>query len=306
MIPDDLQPKVEHLFYEEIGRFLCLEPNRRIIAQELYFDRLRPYVETPDLLVLEPGLIDQWRNLRPEIHKLTEGRARASLSNFDLTAAGSGHDKDRLLLRMAACRRLDAWLAASGERTMERPQSFGGDLYWTVEIPGYERLMKVGHNIMQEYRSDPRHDAELRPLLQNEEALTAVEFALFPLAGRDGLFLPDHWRKIRSRWREVSALREHDATSDISVFAEGYMFTKPKKGIVLRVSAEFIKDVDPMLFQESGLCPWLPAVTADFIRDHQHEFKPVADNNQVREWIARAFLSRARCLQPESSATSPS
>jgi hypothetical protein len=283
----DLQPEVERLFHDFLGRFLCLDPIRRMIAQEIYFDTLRPFVETADLLQNEPKLLDEWSHLRPAIYRLGEARAQSTLAAFDFSANGPTEDRDRLLLRLAALRRLDSWLATGGDRTVERPHSFGGELYWTVEIPGCDRTMKVGLNFTHDYPSDPRHDAEFKGILENEPVITAVEFALFPLAGREGHFVPDHWRKIRGRWRELAAVRDFDAASEIAVFPEGYLFAKPPAGMVARVPHEFLRQVNPLLFLETGLCPWLPEVTAAFLESHQHEFSPAATNDQVRAWIAR-------------------
>ncbi len=285
----ELQADVDRLFYDFLGRFLCLEPVRRVIAQEIYFDRLRPFVETPDLLRHEPKLLDEWRQLRPEIQRLGEAGARHTLYAFDLSADGPAEDKDRLLLRLAALRRLDAWLATGGDRIVERPHSFGGDLYWPVEIPGFDRPMKVGLNFTHDYHPDPRHDAEFKAVLENEPAIVAVEFALFPLVGREGLLVPDHWRKIRARWREVAALRDFDTMSEVAVFPEGYLFVKPPSGMVARVPPEFLCQINPLLFLETGLCPWLPAVTAEFLGSHQHEFAAVATDDQIRAWIPRVF-----------------
>jgi hypothetical protein len=283
----EFQADVDRLFYDFPGRFLCLEPVRRVIAQEIYFDRLRPFVETPDLLQLEPKLLDEWRQLRPEICQLGEASARRALRSFDLSADGPVEDEDRLLLRLAVLRRLDSWLATGGDRIIERPHSFGGDLYWPVEVPGFDRPMKVGLNFTHDYHPDPRHDAEFKAVLENESAIAAVEFALFPLAGREGLLVPGHWRKIRARWREVAALRGFDTTSEVAAFAEGYLFIKPPAGMVARVPPEFLGQINPLLFLEAGLCPWLPAVTAAFLESHRHEFEAVATDDQVRAWIAR-------------------
>jgi hypothetical protein len=285
----DLQPGVDQLFYDFPGRFLCLAPVRRIIAQEIYFDRLRPFVETPDLLQHESKLLNEWRQLRPEIYRLGEASARCALQAFDLSADGPTEDKDRWLLRLAALRRLDSWLAPGGDRIVERPHSFGGDLYWTAEIPGFDRPMKVGLNFTHDYHPDPRHDAEFKVILKNEPAIAAVEFALFPLAGRRGLIVPDHWRKIRARWREVAALRDFDTTSEVAVFPEGCLFIKPPDGVVARVPQEFLGQINPLLLLEMGLCPWLPVVTAVFLEGHQHEFGTVATDDQVRAWITRVF-----------------
>jgi len=285
------QPDVDRIFYDFPGRFLCLEPVRRVIAQEIYFERLRPFVETPDLLRREPTLLDEWRQLRPEIHRLSETSARRALQAFDLSAGGPAEDKDRWLLRLAALRRLDAWLATGGDRIIERPHSFGGDLYWTVEIPGFDRLMKVGLNFVHDYHPDPRHDAEFNAVLENEPAIAAVEFALFPLSGRKGLLVPDHWRNIRGRWREVATLRDFDTTSDVAVFPEGYLFVKPPAGVVARVPPEFLNQINPLLFLETGLCPWLPAVTAGFLERHQHEFEAVATDDQIRAWLSPVFFN---------------
>jgi hypothetical protein len=285
------QADVDQLFYDFLGRFFCFEPVRRVIAQEIYFDRLQPFVETPDLLQLEPKLLDEWQQLRPEAHRLSETSARRALQAFDLSAGGPTEDKDRLLLRLAALRRLDAWLSTGGDRIIERPHSFGGDLYWPVEIPGFDRPMKVGLNFTHDYHPDPRHDAEFKAVLENEPAIAAVEFALFPLSGRRGLLVPDHWRKIRARWREVAALRDFDATSEVAAFPVGYLFVKPPAGMVARVPPEFLGQVNPLLFLETGLCPWLPAVTAAFLESHRHEFESVATDDQVRAWIARVFLN---------------
>jgi hypothetical protein len=285
----ELQPGVDRLFHDFLGRFLCLGPVRRVIAQEIYFDQLRPFVETPDLLQLESKLLDEWRQLRPEIHRLGEAGARRALQAFDLSAGGPTEDKDRLLLRLAALRRLDSWLATGGDRIIERPHSLGGDLYWMAEIPGFDRPMKAGLNFTHDYHPDPRHDAEFKAVLENEPAIAAVEFALFPLAGREGLFVPGHWRRIRTRWREVAALRDFDATSEVAVFPEGYLFIKPPAGMVARVPHELLGQINPFLFLETGLCPWLPAVTAAFLESHQDEFEAVASDDQVRAWIARVF-----------------
>jgi hypothetical protein len=287
----DLHPDVDRLFYDFLGRFLCLDQVRRVIAQEIYFDRLRPFVETPDLLLHEPKLLDEWRQLRPEIHRLGETSARRALQAFDLSAGGPAEDKDRLLLRLAALRRLDSWLATDGDRIIERPHSFGGDLYWMAEIPGFDRSIKVGLNFTHDYHPDPRHDAESKDVLENEPAIAAVEFALFPLAGREGLFVPGHWRKIRARWHEVAGLRDFDSTSEVAVFPEGYLFTKPTPGVVARVPPEFLGQVNPLLFLEAGLCPWLPTVTAAFLEHHQHEFEAMATDDQIRAWIARVFFN---------------
>lgn len=253
MQSSDRQPNVDRFFYDFLGRFLCLKPVRRVIAQEIYFDRLRPFVETPDLLQLEAKLLDEWRQLRPEIHRLGETSARCALQAFDLSAGGPIEDKDRLLLRLAALRRLDSWLATGGDRIVERPHSFAGDLYWTAEIPGFDRPIKVGLNFTHDYHPDPRHDAEFKTILENEPVIAAVEFALFPLSGREGLFVPGHWRKIRARWREVAALRDFDATSEVAVFPEGYLFIKPPSGMVARVPQEFLSQINPLLFLETGL-----------------------------------------------------
>jgi hypothetical protein len=285
----ELQVDVDRLFYDFLGRFLCLEPVRRIIAQEIYFDRLRPFVETPDLLHHEPKLLDEWRQLRPEIYRLGEASARCALQDF--SAGGLAEDKDRLLLRLAALRRLDSWLATGGDRIIERPHSFGGDLYWMVEMPGFDRPMKVGLNFTHDYRPDPRHDAEFKAVLENESAIAAVEFALFPLVGREGLFVPDHWRKIRTRWCEVATLRDFDTTAEVAVFPEGYLFIKPPAGMVARVPPEFLDQISPFLFLETGICPWLPAVTAAFLECHQHEFTAMATDDQIRAWIARVFFN---------------
>ena len=287
----EFQADVDRIFYDFPGRFFCLEPVRRVIAQEIYFDQLRPFVETPDLLQLEPKLLDEWRQLRPEIHRLGETSARRALRAFDLSADGPAEDKDRLLLRLAALRRLDSWLATGGDRIVERPHSFGGDLYWTAEIPGFDRPMKVGLNFTHDYHPDPRHDAEFKAFLENEPAIAAVEFAIFPLAGREGLLVPEHWRKIRARWREVAVLRDFEATSEIAVFPEGYLFIKPTVGMVVRVPSEFLGQINPLLFLETGLCPWLPTVTTAFLECRQHEFEAVATDDQVRAWIARIFPS---------------
>jgi hypothetical protein len=291
MRPAGLQPEVERLFYDFPGRFLCLDPVRRVIAQEIYFDRLRPFVETADLLHHEPKLLDEWKQLRPEIHRLGEACARGTLQTFDLSAGGPTEDKDRLLLRLAALRRLDSWLASGEDRIIEWPHSFGGDLYWTVEIPGFDRLLKVGLNFTYDYHSDPRHDAEFKAILENEPAIAAVEFALFPLSGRQGLFVPHHWRKIRARWREVAVLRDFDTTSEIAVFPEGYLLIKPPAGMVARLPPEFLSQVNPLFFLETGLCPWLPGVTAAFLEQHLHEFEALATNDQIRAWIARQFFN---------------
>jgi len=287
----ELQPEVDRIFYDFPGRFLCLEPVRRMIAQEIYFDTLRPFVETADLLQLEPKLLDEWQQLRPKIHRLGETSARRALQGFDLSTGGPAEDKDRLLLRLAALRRLDSWLSTGGEGIVERPHSFAGDLYWPTEIPGFDRPMKVGLNFTHDYHPGPRHDAEFKAVLEDEPAIAAVEFALFPLSGRRGLFVPYHWRKIRARWREVSALRDFDATSEVAVFPEGYFFVKPPAGVVARVPREFLSLINPLLFLETGLCPWLPVVTGEFLASHQHEFEAVATDDQVRAWIARV-LSR--------------
>ena len=287
----EFQADVEQLFYDFPGRFLCLDPIRRIIAQEIYLDQLRPFVETPDLLLHEMKLLDEWRQLRPEVSRLGETSARRVLQAFDLSAGGPVEDKDRLLLRLAALRRLDSWLAAGGDRIVERPHSFAGDLYWPVEIPGFDRPMKAGLNFAHDYHPDPRHDAEFKAVLENEPAIAAMEFALFPLAGRQGLLAPDHWRKIRGRWREVATLRDFDATSEVAVFPEGYLFVKPPAGMVARVPAEFLGPVNPLLFLETGICPWLPAVTAAFLERHQHEFAAVATDTHIRAWIAWIFSS---------------
>jgi hypothetical protein len=289
----ELQPGVDRLFYDFLGRFFCLEPVRRIIAQEIYFDRLRPFVETADLLQDEPKLIDEWRQLRPEIHRLSETSARRTLQAFDLSAGGPVEDKDRLLLRLATLRRLDSWLVAGG-RAIERPHSLGGDLYWTVEIPGFDHPMKVGLDFTHDYHPDPRHDAEFNAVLENEPAISAVEFALFPLPGRQGLLMPEHWRSVRVRWREVAVLRDFDTTSEVAVFPEGYLFIKPSAGMVARVPPEFLGQINPLLFLETGLCPWLPEVTAAFLESHQHEFEAVATDDQVRAWIARVFFNSWR------------
>jgi hypothetical protein len=286
-----LQADVDRLFYDFLGRFLCLEPVRRMIAQEIYFDTLRPFVETPDLLQHELKLLDEWRQLRPEIHRLGETGARHALQAFDLSASGPTEDRDRLLLRLAALRRLDSWLATGGDRIVERPHSFGGDLYWTAEIPGFDRPMKVGLNFTHDYHPDPRHDAEFKAVLENEPAIAAVEFALFPLAGHKGLLVPGHWKKIRARWREVSALRDFDTTSEVAVFPEGYLFIKPPAGMVARVPPEFLSQINPLLFLETGLCPWLPVVTGEFLASHQHEFEAVATDDRIRAWIERVFLN---------------
>jgi len=291
MKPPEFKADVNQLFHDFLGRFLCLDPIRRIIAQDIYIDQLRPFVETPDLLLHEPQLLDEWRQLRPEIHRLGGTSARRALQAFDLGADGPAEDKDRLLLRLAALRRLDSWLATGGDRIIERPHSFGGDLYWTAEIPGFDRSMKVGLNFTHDYHPDPRHDAEFKAVLENEPAIAAVEFALFPLSGRQGLFIPHHWRKIRARWREVAALRDFDTTSEVAVFPEGYLFVKPPAGMVARVPPEFLNQVNPLLFLETGICPWLPAVTAAFLELHQHEFEAVATDRQVLAWIARIFSS---------------
>jgi hypothetical protein len=293
-LSSDFPLEVEQLFYGFLGRFLCLDPVRRVIAQELYFDTLRPFVETADLLQYEPKLIDEWKQLRPECHRLGEVSARRALQDFDLSVGGPAEDKDRLLLRLAALRRLDSWLATGGDRIIERPHSFGGDLYWTVEIPGFERLMKVGLNFTHDYHPDPRHDAEFKVVLENKPAIAAVEFALFPLPGRAGLFVSDHWRKIRRRWREVAALRDFDTTSEIAVFPEGYLFAKPPSGMVARVPPEFLSQINPLLFLETGLCPWLPDATAAFLECHRREFEAVATDDQVRGWIARIFFNNWR------------
>jgi hypothetical protein len=289
MQSSELQADVDRLFHDFLGRFLCLEPVRRVIAQEIYFNTLRPFVETPDLLQHELKLLDEWRQLRPEIHRLGETGARHTLQAFDLSAGGPTEDRDRLLLRLAALRRLDSWLATGGDKIVERPHSFAGDLYWPVEITGFDRPMKVGLNFTHDYHPDPRHNAEFKAVLENEPAIAAVEFALFPLSGRRGLFVPDHWRKIRARWHEVSALRNFDTTSEIAVFPEGYLFAKPPAGMVARVPPEFLSQINPLLFLETGLCPWLPAVTATFLESHQHEFMAVATDDQIRAWIARMF-----------------
>jgi hypothetical protein len=285
----ELQADVDQLFYDFPGRFLRLDPVRRVMAQEIYFDQLRPFVETPDLLRHESKLLDEWRQLRPEIYQWSEASARRALQAFDLSAGGPAEDKDRLLLRLVALRRLDSWLAKGGDRILERPHSLGGDLYWTAEIPGFDRPMKVGLNFTHDYHPDPRHDAEFKAVLENEPAIAAVEFALFPLPGRRGLFVPGHWRKIRARWREVAVLRDFDTTSEIAVFPEGYLFIKPPAGVVACVPQEFLGQINPLLFLETGLCPWLPAVTAVFLECHQHEFEAVATDDQVRAWITRVF-----------------
>jgi hypothetical protein len=291
MRPADPQPEVERFFYDFLGRFLCLDPVRRVIAQELYFDRLRPFVETPDLLQHEPKLLAEWSQLRPDIHRLGEASARCTLQAFDLSAGGPAEDKDRLLLRLAALRRLDSWLASGGDRVIERPHSFGGDLYWTVEVPGFDRPMKVGLNFTHDYHPDPRHNAEFKAVLENEPAIAAVEFALFPLPGRQCQLVPDHWRKIRGRWREVAALRDFDGMSDVAVFPEGYLFAKPPAGMLARVPQEFLSQINPLLFIETGLCPWLPEVTAAFLESHQHEFSAVATDGQIRAWIMRVLFN---------------
>jgi hypothetical protein len=287
----EFQSDVDRLFYDFLGRFLCLEPVRRVIAQEIYFDRLRPFVETPDLLQLEPKLLDEWRQLRPEIHRLGETSARRALQAFDLSAGGPTEDKDRLLLRLASLRRLDSWLATGGDRIIERPHSFGGDLYWTAEIPDSDRPMKVGLNFTLDYHPDPRHDAEFKAALENEPVIAAVECALFSLPGRRGLLVPDHWRRVRARWREVAALRDFDTTSEVAVFPEGYLFIKPPTGVVARIPQEFLGQINPLLFLETGLCPWLPEVTARFLELHQHEFEAVATDGQIRSWITRVFFN---------------
>jgi hypothetical protein len=151
--------------------------------------------------------------------------------------------------------------------------------------------MKVGLNFVHDYHPDPRHDAEFKAVLENEPAIAAVEFALFPLAGREGLFVPNHWRKIRARWCEVATLRDFDATSEVAVFPEGYLFAKPPAGMVARVPPEFLGQINPLRFLEAGLCPWLPVVTAEFIERHQHEFETVATDDQIRAWIAHIFFN---------------
>ncbi len=291
MQPPDLQPEVERIFYNFLGRFLCLDPIRRVIAQEIYFDKLRPFVETTDLLQHEPKLLAEWKQMRPEIHRLGEASARCALLAFDFSANGPAEDKDRLLLRLAAVRRLDSWLASGGDIVIERPHSFGGDLYWTVEVPGFDRPMKVGLNFTHAHHADPRHDAEFKAVLENEPAFAAVEFALFPLPGRHHQLVPEHWRRIRGRWREVAALRDFDATSEVAVFPDGYLFTKPPAGMVARVPQEFLSQINPLLFLETGLCPWLPEVTMAFLESHQYEFSTVATDDQIRAWIVRVFFN---------------
>jgi hypothetical protein len=160
--------------------------------------------------------------------------------------------------------------------------------------------MKVGLNFTSDYHPDPRRDAGFKAVLENEPALAAVEFALFPLAGRKGLLVPGHWRKIRARWREVAALRDFDTMSEVAVFSEGYLFIKPPAGMVARVPQEFLNQVDPLLFLETGLCPWLPAVTAAFLESHRHEFAAVATDGQIRAWIARLCFNGSR-ENPEST-----
>ncbi|MGA3006971.1 MAG: hypothetical protein ABSE59_03670 [Opitutaceae bacterium] len=287
----ELLPEAERFYYDFVGRFLSLEPVRRIIAQELYFDRLRPFVETADLLEHEPEQLDEWKRQRPETSRWAEAGARRALQAFELNSGSPPEDNDRWLLRMSALRRLDAWLAPGGDLMIERPPILGGDLYWAVAIPGFDHPMKVGLNDTRDYPSDPRHEAEFKAVLEKESAIAAVEFALFPLAGHKGLFLPNHWRRIRARWREVAALRDFDAGSDVAVFPEGYLFTKPRAGMVARVPPEFLGQINPLLFLETGLCPWLPGVTAAFLQGHQHEFAARATEDQIRAWIGRMLVN---------------
>ena len=287
---------VDAIMGSEEGDLLRQLPIRRLVAQEFMVESFRPFVETPDLLEGEDELLEHWRRERREIATAAEEAARGALPEFDLSPSAGVEQKERLLLRMAANRRLDSWLTGQ-DRLTERPHSFGGDLYRLLTLPNYPRPLKVGICSASFYGSEPRQDQELRRLFINRSVLQAVEFALFPLAGIGGLTNASHWTAIRRPWRDAAPLRVLEATTRRGAFPQGLFFQKHPSDVVPRIDPRFIHDVGQAVLARLGFCPWWPRKTDEFMAERQENYPHAADDAMLRAWAARIYLMRrrARC-----------
>lgn len=284
---------VDAIMASEEGDLLRQGPMRRLIAQEFRVEEVRPFVETPDLLDGEEELIEGWRRERGPIAAAAEESMREALGDFDLSSAAKPAQRDRVVLRLAACRRLDSWLTGQ-DRLTARPHAFAGDLYRLLTLPGYPRPIKIGICSASFYGSDARQDQELRRLYLNEGVLQTVEFTLYPLAGRGGLTNAAHWCKIRERWRDCAPLRILEATTRRGAFPRGLFFQKPPSDVVPRVDPLFIQQVGQEVFARLGICAWWPRQTDEFMSEHQGSFPTTADDATLRWWAAKIYLTRRR------------
>lgn len=259
-----------------------------MIREDTLLESMRPYVESADLTEGESPLIEEWANQRTKEFPIWESWANKSLIGFEENTPAN---KDRKKLRMSAMRRLDIGITGT-ETLMQRPSSFGGDLYVAIHLESIQKTIKVGLPHSAKFGNDIRKTNLLAEAIINPENVEAVEDALFSLSSGASKNNPEKWAKIRANWNNALPLRLHEVSSITSYLPKGIYASAPVAGLVRRIDAETTQKLGQDTLQEFGLCAWWPKGTAMFLAANQHLLPDTEPEQLLKEWLLKLVSSR--------------
>jgi hypothetical protein len=185
-----------------LGAFLVQPKVADVLAEDALIEAvLLPYICTPDYFENEAALIESWRALRPEQHKVAMDHVGAIRGAY----AGMGESeawKARERLRLAACRKLDA--TVTGYESFARHAMLAGDPSSKVcdKVLGLE--LKIG-TVKDAVYGQEKKVSGIPGALQEIRAVRFAERALLP-------FVPEEedaaaWGVRYALWKELESAR---------------------------------------------------------------------------------------------------
>jgi hypothetical protein len=290
-----------------VGFFIRGDELRDLIAQDALLREAAPWIQVVRPLEGEETNLAEWQTARPEIFEAARRCACDSLPMFASTQSLGA--KRRMLVRMAALRRLDA--SYCGNQTFVRVAELGNEPHFEMPVPGLPFPMKVGRVRTATYAGDPKKDREVTALFSNESAVQLVERAVaggFPsdlpprLAANDDL---DGWEKLAQFVAGIEPLRAWERSSKLSVLPTGWWFDianlpaavlirPPVKRLIEQTGHEGAA----VLVREAGICPFICEPAQRYLDSVKDVCAPASDELLLAHIMRASFLSKAISASP--------
>ncbi len=241
---------------------------RNALTQDAAIRVLVPFIATPDYLEGEDALIEAWGAQRPEAF----ARARAAADALAALYEGAKHGPTRLLLRLAAHRKLDA--TATGSEVFRRHPALAGLPYFVERIG--ELRVKIGAVHRASY-GIAANAPKISPLAEETSCIEGIERAILP-------FVPPGkarnigatWDACCQLWRDMAPLRTFEAESKLLLLPNaaigGLVFPpgQPPPGYRERITAA---DVESLGLEwediiRIGISPYIADPVADYLAAH--------------------------------------
>lgn len=266
------------LLATKLGEYFKHPEMTMALAQNVFLERILPFVRMPDVLVDEERLVDEWTTTRGAATRRSKEYGQELEARFRGLPFEAIHC--RIILGLAAYRKIDAAVVGS-ERFYACPLFMGESYMLCKSTAGLS--IKAGLVRTANYWPNPETDASSEKLLSDRELVYEIERMLLPFVPPAGENNEKQlWLDLYKMWRAVEPLRKFEQTNKLPLFPEKVYWEAPTipAGYQWRIQPETMAklgmNIEDLI--TAGISPYISTVFAEFCAARQHLLAEIAED----------------------------